>query len=312
MARFDLQHGQRQRPHQGCAARDRHRLRDLGAGAGADRRRAAPLLRPLVLLIPALLVFVPQINADFGLLHSRLLPDTRVALRNWADANLTPGTVLVGAENHKTFNPYWGGIEGQHWFDWIVIDDLTVKSPALWRSRNGASYAVVNKAMLETTDGRAYLAQLLHLRDFISVDTRGPQMQIYRLQPIQHETDVSFGDAIHLIGYDLDATTITPGNSLSLTFYWQAASTPADNYSLFVHLVPDNGGALVAQADGAPARPDTPHTLVDGSRRNADQPAVHAHHSGGCGGWSLRTASRAVQLSDRGTAAGYCRSERRG
>ncbi len=231
------------------------------------------LLRVLVLLIPALLVFAPQINADFDLLRNRLLPDTRVALRLWADANLTPGTVLVDAENHKTFNPYWGGIEGQHWFDWIVTSDLTAKSPDLWRSENGASYVEVNEAMTETPDGRAYLSQLLHLRDFISAGTRGPQMQLYRLQPVQHETDVAFGGAIHLIGYDLDAATITPGDSLALTFYWQATSTPTDNYSLFVHLVPRDGDTLVAQADGAPARPERPTlTWTDASETLISQP----------------------------------------
>ena len=216
------------------------------------------LLRGVVLLIPALMIFVPQLSADLDLIHNRLLPDTRVALRYWADTNLTPGTVLVGAENHKTFNPDWGGIEGQHWFDWIVIDDLTAKSPDAWRSENGASYAVVDRSMADTEAGRAYLAQWLYLQDFVSSDTRGPQMQIYRLQPVQHPTDVEFGAAIHLIGYDLDTAAVIPGNSLNLTFYWRTSKPPQDNYSLFVHLVPAGSDQQIAQVDSAPDRPERP------------------------------------------------------
>ncbi len=40
---------------------------------------------------------------------------------------------------------------------------------------------------------------------------------------------------------------------MALRFYWQAPHTPADNYSLFIHLTSElNRDKLTAQADGAP------------------------------------------------------------
>jgi 4-amino-4-deoxy-L-arabinose transferase-like glycosyltransferase len=75
--------------------------------------------------LPLLLVFVPQLSTDLSLIQERQLPDNRVALRQWADDNLEPGTVLVDQVNHKTFNPFWGGIEGKQWFDWWISDSFS-------------------------------------------------------------------------------------------------------------------------------------------------------------------------------------------
>jgi hypothetical protein len=233
------------------------------------------LLRGLVIAIPVLLVFVPQLRADFALIQNRLLPDSRLALRYWADVNLAPGTVLVDTENHKTFNPYWGGVEGQHWFDWIVIDDITAKTPEAWRNEDGASYAVVDYSLESSPAGQAYLAPLLDLQDFGSDNMRGPRVQVYRLLSFQHEEDVQFGEAIHLIGYDLNATSVAPGSDLTLTFYWRASLPPRDNYSLFVHLTPERRNLQIAQSDGAPARPERPTlTWTDGDETLISQPFV--------------------------------------
>ena len=220
--------------------------------------------RVLVVIIPAALVFAPQVVADYRLAQQREMPDSRVALRQWADANLTPGTVLVGAENHKTFNPFWGGIEGQQWFDWIEFDNFAQKPPDAWRSENGASYVALGSTardqMTNSTDGAAYLAELLPLREFDTSRSgqRGPDVTVYRLWRMQHPVNAAFEDGITLRGYDLDGETVEPGESVTLTFYWNAAKAPQDNYSLFVHLLPQGGGELIAQADGAPARPERP------------------------------------------------------
>ena len=219
--------------------------------------------RALVVIVPALMVFVPQIITDYRMAQQRELPDSRVALRQWADVNLTVGTVLVGAENHKTFNPFWGGIEGRQWFDWIEIEDVTQKQPDQWRTENGASYVALEgtaRDQLEgNPEGAAYLAQMLPLRDFDAsgAGQRGPDVTLYRLWGIEHPTSAAFQDGITLVGYDLEGEPAAPGSSITLTFYWQAAETPQDNYSLFIHLLPQDGD-LIAQADGAPARPERP------------------------------------------------------
>jgi hypothetical protein len=70
---------------------------------------------------------------------------------------------------------------------------------------------------------------------------------------MQHETTIHFGGHIILTGYDQSAEKVHPGESVDFTFYWNAPTTPDDNYSLFVHLVPESEYTVLAQADGAPA-----------------------------------------------------------
>jgi 4-amino-4-deoxy-L-arabinose transferase-like glycosyltransferase len=210
-----------------------------------------------------LLVFIPQLQNDWRLVQNRRLPDTRVALREWFDVNLEPGTVLVDAENHKTFNPIWGGIPYRRWVDWIVTDDVMQHSAAEWREEQGISYMQISRFQIEelnrSENGRTYLAQLLHLRDFFTPPpTRGPEMGFYRLWRMENETQIQFGEHIVLSGYDQSATQIKPGENLSFRFYWQPQGTPDDNYSLFIHLVPIDVYEIIAQADGAPAVPERP------------------------------------------------------
>ncbi len=209
----------------------------------------------------AALVFIPQVQADLGIVEDRMLPDRRVELREWFDVNLEPGTIIVTAENHKTFNPGFGGIPYRRWFDWWRSDDITEHTVAEWRDERGMSYAVLPtwqvEAMERTPEGRAYLAEMLRLRDFVAPPRmRGPEMIVYRLWRMQVETDVRFGDAITLVGYDLGEGEIMPGGQITFRFYWNASRTPERNYSLFVHLMPADEIDLLAQADGNPAMPE--------------------------------------------------------
>jgi hypothetical protein len=63
--------------------------------------------------------------------------------------------------------------------------------------------------------------------------------------------EVTFGDQIHLLGFDLSSTQdneITTTHTLTL--YWQALSPMADDYKVFVHLVGPDG--TIASQDDAP------------------------------------------------------------
>jgi hypothetical protein len=63
--------------------------------------------------------------------------------------------------------------------------------------------------------------------------------------------EVTFGDQIHLLGFDLSSTQdneITTTHALTL--YWQALSPMADDYKVFVHLVGPDG--TIASQDDAP------------------------------------------------------------
>jgi hypothetical protein len=61
----------------------------------------------------------------------------------------------------------------------------------------------------------------------------------------------TFGDNISLLGYDLEPAAIRPGGALHLRLYWQARKPVGEDYTVFVHLL-DEDGQLWGQHDGQP------------------------------------------------------------
>lgn len=62
---------------------------------------------------------------------------------------------------------------------------------------------------------------------------------------------VGLGDEVRMLGYDLVTATVAPGESLSLTLYWQALAKMERDYSVFVHMVGEDG-QILSQHDGQP------------------------------------------------------------
>jgi hypothetical protein len=224
-----------------------------------------------------ILALWPSVLGTAALISDRRRPDWRVEIRTWSDQSLPVGTVWVSYENHKTFNPFWGGVPYKHWFDWIWEQhNLMDFPPQQWRTGEGLSYAAVLvdnvKAMQATEAGRAYLAQLLPLRTFPDDGShRGPATAFYRFWRMQHAAEADFGGQIRLVGYDADPTseTLAPGSKLTLGFYWQPLRPVSVNYSVFVHFTRLDTRDVLTQADGPPAlaRPtstwnDTGETLI--------------------------------------------------
>jgi len=69
-------------------------------------------------------------------------------------------------------------------------------------------------------------------------------------QPAQ-ELDLTFGETIHLVGYDLRKSETSPGEDVGLTLYWRADGPTEHPYTLFVHLRGPNG-ELRGQVDRTP------------------------------------------------------------
>jgi hypothetical protein len=74
----------------------------------------------------------------------------------------------------------------------------------------------------------------------------GAQIELFEAQ---------LGPDIQLSGYQL----ITDHESVNLTLYWHAVQTPAEDYTVFVHLT-DASGNIVAQRDTRPADGERPTT----------------------------------------------------
>lgn len=112
-----------------------------------------------------------------------------------------------------------------YWFDLILVDETTqTRLPVVWQGellteallRIGPEPVLLGEAAVPTPHNRA---------------------------------NYTFGQQIQLNGYDLRPTEDEAG--LALTLYWQALAQPTADWTVFVHLVDENGN-LVAQGDGVP------------------------------------------------------------
>jgi hypothetical protein len=80
--------------------------------------------------------------------------------------------------------------------------------------------------------------------------------RVRRAQPVNLSQATSlgpytYGERIDLVGYRLEQATARPGNYFRLILYWYATREIEESYSVFVHLLDDDGQAI-AQADGVP------------------------------------------------------------
>jgi len=79
---------------------------------------------------------------------------------------------------------------------------------------------------------------------------------------------VNFGGVIELLGYDLPVTStqypisnnLKPGDSLTVTLYWQSLAKMNQDYTVFVHLVDEND-LILAQRNTFPGLGSFPTTL---------------------------------------------------
>jgi len=70
----------------------------------------------------------------------------------------------------------------------------------------------------------------------------------YVAEPAQTRLLADFGEQIALIGYDTSANSARPGDTVTVTLYWQAQRPLDINYQSFLHVIgPD--GTLAAQSD---------------------------------------------------------------
>ena len=91
---------------------------------------------------------------------------------------------------------------------------------------------------------------------------------------IPHRASVTFGDAVRLVGYEVDQSEATPGDTVTVTVYWQALKPIDKSYTAFVHVV-DGDGVIEAQRDTYPGLGNYPTVLWRPGEVFADRYAVH-------------------------------------
>ncbi|MDD9955532.1 MAG: hypothetical protein OXP68_04865 [Anaerolineaceae bacterium] len=209
------------------------------------------LAYPLLLLLPTTLRLVQDYR----------VPPWPVIVRDWLDDHVESSKILVYEATERWFNPVRTRMPQRVWYDWWTVDDIRDKPPATWMGDYHITWALIPAAIHaqqfgDSAESQAYLDQMLLIREFTPPPVRRDTGAfLYRLWRMQHETDIRFGDHIRLTGYDLHSPHPRPGDDLDLTLYWNATTTPPENYSLFLHLVGDDDPRPLAQVDGNPAVP---------------------------------------------------------
>jgi len=94
--------------------------------------------------------------------------------------------------------------------------------------------------------------------DLGTIEVKGRERS-FTLPPIEHPLDFRLGEVVRLLGYDLEPREVESGGSLHLTLYWQALSTMETSYTVFVHLL-DEEGDLRGQRDSMPGQGTLPTT----------------------------------------------------
>lgn len=176
------------------------------------------------------------------------------------------------------WNRAWGGYNGDKPFEWWnePSAQLAEQTPAQLIARNITHLIFSDKDYQRMREQAPEIEPLVN--EMLRLKTiPAPQdvflwhtdalenlneVYVYRILPPQNPLEVSFGESVRLVGYDLSNTTPQAGETLTLRLYWQAPSRPTADYSLFVHVY-DAEGALIAQADQPPVSAARPTSTWD-------------------------------------------------
>jgi hypothetical protein len=94
------------------------------------------------------------------------------------------------------------------------------------------------------------LLTLLALFAYLAPAFARPKSFAAELAP-QFSSGAQFDSLVKLQGYDLNTTTLHPGETIEVNLYWEVIGQPPGNYLMFLHLV-DELGIMVAQRDTHP------------------------------------------------------------
>jgi 4-amino-4-deoxy-L-arabinose transferase-like glycosyltransferase len=203
-----------------------------------------------------------MLTGNLELVQRFSIPSVQELLWRWTDENLpNDGMILMHQESpiELTWNRNYSGYDGVKPFEWWYETQPWQTSPATLVERGMMYFAMTDgdrTRLFQPEKIDKFTNQLTLVKAFPASDAmRGPGVTFYRLLPPQFETHVVFGEQIKLVGYDVDKTTLAPGDSLTFRPYWRIVQIPTTNYSMFIHLYPKEREELITQYDGAPTNP---------------------------------------------------------
>jgi 4-amino-4-deoxy-L-arabinose transferase-like glycosyltransferase len=90
---------------------------------------------------------------------------------------------------------------------------------------------------------------------------------------VQRPLDAGFGDSFALRGYDVKPEHLRPGETLTLTLYWEETAKVERDYTVFVHVLNEKG-ELIVQQDQAPLNGNYPTSVWSTGEGIVDERAL--------------------------------------
>lgn len=130
------------------------------------------------------------------------------------------------------------------------------------------------------SDPQRVIESWLNTHTFKATDTwySDVRLSVYAVPSVaaemQTEVNARFGDSLTLLGVTLPQATLTPGDILQLTLFWQTDRPLDDRYKVFVHVAPAPGQPPLAQRDSEPGGGLQPTTTWPPNQPIADNHGV--------------------------------------
>jgi hypothetical protein len=83
--------------------------------------------------------------------------------------------------------------------------------------------------------------------------------RVTTMPSIEYPLVANLDHKVELLGYDLEETSLKPGDTLHLTLYWRALAEMDKSYTVFTHLL-DNDSRIWGQKDSIPGNGTLPTT----------------------------------------------------
>jgi hypothetical protein len=170
---------------------------------------------------------------------------SRIALCQLFTLLLTPFSFLLGMMGYMSLTAI--GSIGRHLFPSLPAIGVLLflgLSQLIPEKLMGHLAGVANSSMVAFS--------LICLLFYIApAYAKPPLLSQEEIRAIKDRLDISFGGKMKLLGYEIGEKKVKPGGKLSVTLYWQSLAKMEKDYSVFVHLVDDNG-IIVAQRDTYP------------------------------------------------------------
>jgi len=211
------------------------------------------LLAPILLVVGAAPILAGLQNLYFNPAYAR--DDYRaIAQRIMEEAGPQAAVILDAPNQREVFTYYYPDGPGI-----TPLPDATpVKSVIRVLEANQRVYAVFWAN--QEQDPQDKVENALQRRAYVNTTTWYGNVRLSTFlavgspsDTIANPVDASFGVPVlaELAGYNLTSDTLSPGDALGVTLFWEASAGIETRLKVFVHLIgPD--GTLVAQHDGEP------------------------------------------------------------